>query len=280
MPMLHTTEYNVLAYVLRPRRNRHHAAKPADYHIEEIVNDVVCILFHVCLLLSTGYADAKRAQGEAFKEQQESQDAQANSHLSLHGIIRPLIFRDPFYTIRHRYYETSTTDRSLTMSPAAAGRKLVEMSEGDLEDIYTAALCSNGMADFVEISDIIASLECHLGQKLGPSVVPLETELWVGRKGMVFRYGTTLVVAFEATKEHDMEANAWSHGTDDDAWSLPTARYVDGRHVHAFYLDMWLGMREAALPAISDELEEIEKEGQVPSRLLVTGHSMGGGIST
>jgi hypothetical protein len=154
------------------------------------------------------------------------------------------------------------------------------MSAGDLEDIYTAALCSNGMADFDPMSDIIASLEYRLGQTLGPLVIPLETGLWVGRKGMVFRYGTTIVVAFEATKNHEFEADAWSHGMDDDAWTLPNARHVDGRPVHAFYLDMWLGMRMVALPAISYEIEELEKEGKVPSRFLITGHSMGGGIST
>lgn len=166
------------------------------------------------------------------------------------------------------------------MSLEATDKKLAEMSEGDLDDIYAAALCSNAMADFESMSDIVASLESRLARKLGPLVVPLETGLWVGRKGMVFRYGTTVVVAFEATKDHELEANAWSHGNDDDAWSLPTARYVDGHHVHAFYLDMWLGMRVDALSAISDNFEELEKEGQAPSRLLVTGHSMGGGIST
>jgi hypothetical protein len=154
------------------------------------------------------------------------------------------------------------------------------MSAGDLEEIYTAALCSNGMADFDPMSDIIASLECRLGQTLGPLVIPLETGLWVGRKGMVFRYGTTIVVAFEATKDNESEADSWSHGMDDDAWTLPNTRRVDGRRVHAFYLDMWLGMRVVALPAISYEIEELEKQGKAPSRLLITGHSMGGGIST
>jgi hypothetical protein len=166
------------------------------------------------------------------------------------------------------------------MSPDAADQKLVEMSEGDLEDFNIAAICSNGVASAGGIGDIVASLESRLCQQLGSNVVPLDTGLWVGRKGMVFRFGTTIVVAFQATQNNDLVVNTWSHAKDDNWWSLPYPRLIDGRQVHSFYLDMWLGMRTTALSAISHEVEELEKEGQVPSRLLVTGHSMGGGIST
>lgn len=168
----------------------------------------------------------------------------------------------------------------LTMSPDAADQKLVEMSEGDSEDVNIAAICSNGVASAGGIEDIVASLESRVCQQLGSNVVPLDTGLWVGRKSMVFRFGITIVVAFEATQDNDLVVNAWSHAKDDTWWSLPYARLIDGRQVHSFYLDMWLGMRNAALPAISQEIEELEKEGQAPSRMLVTGHSMGGGIST
>jgi hypothetical protein len=172
--------------------------------------------------------------------------------------------------------------RVLKMSPDKKSLRtpvrLVESTVADSEDIYTAARFSNGLAYFLPMSDTIAALEQELGEKLD-AAVPLDTGLSVGRKGVLFRYQTTLVLAFEATKPDEMMKNAWSHAKD-KKWSLPYARYVDGRQVHSFYLDMWLGMRRATLEAITDSILELEKQGQAPSRIIITGHSMGGGIST
>lgn len=172
--------------------------------------------------------------------------------------------------------------RLLKMSPDKQSLRtaatLVETSVADLEDIYTAARFSNSLAYFLPMPETIASLEQDLGERVD-AAVPLHTGLSVGRKGVLFRYGTVTVLAFEATKPDEMIKNAWSHAKD-SKWSLPYARYVDGRQVHSFYLDMWLGMRPAALEAMSESVLEMERRGQVPSRILVTGHSMGGGIST
>lgn len=167
-----------------------------------------------------------------------------------------------------------SADKQSLKTPA----KLVETSVADLEDIYTAARFSNSLALFLPMPDTIAALEQELGEKLD-ATVPLDTGLSVGRKGVLFRYRTAIVLAFEATKPDEMMKNAWSHARD-KKWSMPYARHVDGRQVHSFYLDMWLGMRKAALSAISDSILDLERQGQMPSRILITGHSMGGGIST
>jgi hypothetical protein len=156
---------------------------------------------------------------------------------------------------------------------------LVEKTEADLRDTFTASRFANALAGIVPLDNTIASLDHQLGARLD-TIVPLETGLWLGRRGCFFRYGTTLVLAFEATKSsNEMLLNACSHAND-KKWCPPYPRYLEDRQVHSLYLDMWLGMRQSALDAITDAIMELEKQGQPPARLIITGHSMGGGIST
>jgi predicted TIM-barrel enzyme len=49
--------------------------------------------------------------------------------------------------------------------------------------------------------------------------------------------------------------------------------------VHSFYLDMWLGMKAKALEGISEVVDDILNRGDVEG-IIITGHSMGGGLST
>ena len=152
------------------------------------------------------------------------------------------------------------------------------MTAQNWNDVYTAALFSDGLAKFLPLDESVPIIEEGLGSKFD-SAVPLDTGLSVGRKGVLFRYDTNIVLAFEATKPDEMYKNAWSHAHD-KKWSIPYARYLDGRQVHSFYLDMWLGMRSATLRALSQSLVDIEGSGKVPRSIILTGHSMGGGIST
>lgn len=155
---------------------------------------------------------------------------------------------------------------------------LVGTSEADLDDICTAARFSNVLSGSLPWDETIASLEHQFGQKLDANV-PLDTGFWMGRKGALFRFGTTVVLAFEATKANEVIRNTWSHAND-KKWCPPHPRYLEGRQVHSLYLDMWYGMRQAAKTAIVNTIIEMEEQRQTPSRLFVTGHSMGGGIST
>jgi hypothetical protein len=173
--------------------------------------------------------------------------------------------------------------RIFKMSAAKHGRqstaKVVSISVHDWNDIYTAAQFSNSLALFLPVRESVALLEGQIGQHMDV-VVPLDTGLpAVGRKAVFFRMATTLVLAFEATKPNEMIMNAWSHGKD-KKWSLPYARFIDGRQVHSFYLDMWLGLRRETLKALTASIQDLERQGQAPSSFIVSGHSMGGGIST
>lgn len=62
---------------------------------------------------------------------------------------------------------------------------LVEKSEADWEDILTSARFANALAGIVPLGNTFASLEHQLGEKL-ETVVPLETGLWLGRRGCFF----------------------------------------------------------------------------------------------
>ncbi|KAJ9115728.1 hypothetical protein QFC24_006911 [Naganishia onofrii] len=163
----------------------------------------------------------------------------------------------------------------------SSGKQLVRLSLRNWNDIHTAAQFSNSLALFLPLHESVPMLEQQMGH-LMDAVVPLDTHIpAVGQKAVFFRHESTkLVLAFEATKPKEMIMNAWSHGKDKKWNSLPYARYLDGRQVHSFYLDMWLGMRRATLKALTDNVLEIERLDKVPSSFIVSGHSMGGGIST
>lgn len=155
---------------------------------------------------------------------------------------------------------------------------LIRMQEADLENVYMAAQFANGLALFRPMEETVRLLEEDLGSPL-EAAIPLDTGLKsVGRKAVLLRQRRNIVLAFEATKPNEMKMNAWSHAHD-GGWTIPYARFLDGRQVHSFYLDMWLGMREAALEGLSRCIDEMADEGMEPERLLITGHSMGGGIS-
>ncbi|KAJ9091284.1 hypothetical protein QFC21_007273 [Naganishia friedmannii] len=164
---------------------------------------------------------------------------------------------------------------------SSSGKQLVLLSVRDWDTLCIAAQFSNSLALFLPLDESVPLLEQQLGYRMDV-VKPLNTGIpAVGQKAVFFRYNTTrLVLAFEATKPKEMIMNAWSHGKDKKWNSVPYARYRDGRQVHSFYLDMWLGMRKATLEALTDNILEVEHSDQVPSSFIVSGHSMGGGIST
>jgi hypothetical protein len=161
----------------------------------------------------------------------------------------------------------------------SAGKQLLQVTQDDWEDIHLAAQFSNGLAEFKPMEETCERLQRETGFKLD-GVVPFDTGLSIGRKAVLFRVGRRMILTFEATKPNEMKMNAWSHAKDPEKkWSLPYARYLDGRQVHSFFLDMWLGMREEIFEEITKMVRQAEEKGDGIERFLITGHSMGGGIS-
>lgn len=157
--------------------------------------------------------------------------------------------------------------------------QLLQVTPDAWTDIHLASQFSNALADFLPMDETCQRLERETGFHLDLAI-PFDTGLSVGRKSVLFRVGSTFLLSFEATKPNEMKMNAWSHAKDPrKRWSLPYARYVDGRQVHSFFLDMWLGMRDEVFREITRTVREAEAVGIVPDRFLITGHSMGGGIS-
>ncbi|KAJ9115982.1 hypothetical protein QFC22_005125 [Naganishia vaughanmartiniae] len=160
-------------------------------------------------------------------------------------------------------------------------RRLVRLSLRDWGILHTAAHFSNCLACFLPLDETVPVIEEVIGGPMD-AAVGLDTGIsFIGQKAVFFRYeATKLVLAFEATKANEMIFNAWSHAKDDKWYALPYARFLDGRQGHSFYLDMWLGMRSATLEALTDNILKLEGQGKAPSSFIVSGHSMGGGIST
>ena len=154
---------------------------------------------------------------------------------------------------------------------------LLDVTSSDWEDIYLASQYSNALADFQPMDLTVQRIQNETGPTLD-AAVPFDTGLSVGRKAVLFRMKSKIMLSFEATKPDEMKMNAWSHAKD-KGWKLPYARYWDGRQVHSFFLDMWLGMRKQVFGSLTKTILEAEEAGEAPDRILITGHSMGGGIS-
>lgn len=70
-------------------------------------------------------------------------------------------------------------------------------------------------------------------------------------------------------------------GRDPEWWKPHYPVYINENQVHSFYLDMWRGMETATYAALGNAVDEIvKKTGKPPNQIIITGHSMGGGIST
>jgi hypothetical protein len=63
-------------------------------------------------------------------------------------------------------------------------------------------------------------------------------------------------------------------------WQLPYAVYEDGNRVHSFFRDMWWAMRQATYDALRCGVEDIAARDAVPEQIVISGFSMGGGVST
>jgi dienelactone hydrolase len=59
-----------------------------------------------------------------------------------------------------------------------------------------------------------------------------------------------------------------------------TSSLHNGHRVHSFFRGMWHSMQAAIFEALSRGAENMMVRDQVPKKIVVTGFSTGGGVST
>jgi len=73
--------------------------------------------------------------------------------------------------------------------------------------------------------------------------------------------------------------NTWVDGKKPGLFSQPYPVHENGNRTHSFYRDMWYGMRIATFEALSRAVSDMAKRGVEPKQIIITGYSMGGGVS-
>jgi hypothetical protein len=107
----------------------------------------------------------------------------------------------------------------------------------------------------------------------------LHTGINASRRAALVCYHENITIAFEGSDSTELLKNLWTDGKGPNLWNLPYPVYTNGNRVHSFYRDMWHGMRATTFDALSKVVDDIAAKGGVPKSLIMTGFSMGGGVS-
>ncbi|PVI05632.1 hypothetical protein DM02DRAFT_685435 [Periconia macrospinosa] len=157
---------------------------------------------------------------------------------------------------------------------------LVRLQEGPSQwkDIKDAADTLWRSTLTPDISAVATALQDHY-QNPNLSVSELNTGLNVSRRAIVVCNGEKITIAFLGSDPNELHMNLWTDAKGPAWWNVPYPVYENGNRVHSFFRDMWLGMRLATYDALSSVVEDIAARGATPKQIIVTGYSMGGGIS-
>ncbi|KAH7079352.1 hypothetical protein BKA63DRAFT_563987 [Paraphoma chrysanthemicola] len=111
------------------------------------------------------------------------------------------------------------------------------------------------------------------------TAIDLYTGINLSRRAVLIHSGDTITLAFEGSDPNELIKNTWASAKGPNWWDLPYPVYVDGNRVHSFFRDMWHGMRDAAFQALGEAVQSILARGGAVKNIVVTGFSMGGGVS-
>jgi hypothetical protein len=126
---------------------------------------------------------------------------------------------------------------------------------------------------------LVNNLRAHYSD---PSLTAIDLHTGVNetRKAVLVSSNEIITIAFEGSTDNELYKNVWTMAKGPNWWDIPYPVYdVNGHRVYSFYRDMWNGMRVVAFEALKKAVEEMAKQGKLPKRLVVTGFSMGGGVS-
>ncbi|EPE34849.1 alpha/beta-Hydrolase [Glarea lozoyensis ATCC 20868] len=111
------------------------------------------------------------------------------------------------------------------------------------------------------------------------NVLAFHTGVNVARKAVLVVHGSKVIIAFSGGSDDEIEKNLWTMSKGGNWYDIPFVVRVDGDEVHSFYLEMWNGMKEELLRQLEMNLRRMVEREVVPTHVIVTGFSMGGGVS-
>lgn len=157
---------------------------------------------------------------------------------------------------------------------------LVRLQDGpsqwkDIEDAVNILWRSTLTPD---ISAVATALQDHY-QNPNLSVSELNTVLNASRRGIVVCNSEKITIAFLGSDPNELHMNLWTDAKGPAWWHFPYPVHENGNRVHSFFRDMWHGMRVETYNALSSAVDDMAARGATPKQIIVTGFSMGGGIS-
>lgn len=129
-----------------------------------------------------------------------------------------------------------------------------------------------------EISDLATALQERY-QNPNLTASELNTGFNASRRGILVCNDEKITIAFPGSDPKELHTNIWILGKGPRWWEIPHPVFENGNMVHSFFRDMWHGMQQATYDALSSAVEDIAARGTTPKQIIVTGYSMGGGIS-
>ncbi|KAH7130694.1 hypothetical protein B0J11DRAFT_430374, partial [Dendryphion nanum] len=111
------------------------------------------------------------------------------------------------------------------------------------------------------------------------SAKELHTGMNDSRRAIVVSNGEKITIAFLGSSPNELHMNLWINAKGPGWWEWPYPVYENGNRIHSFFRDMWHGMRQATFDALSSSLDDMVARGATPKQIIITGFSMGGGIS-
>ncbi|KAH8723125.1 hypothetical protein GQ44DRAFT_657310 [Phaeosphaeriaceae sp. PMI808] len=158
---------------------------------------------------------------------------------------------------------------------------LVKLQDGPSQwtDIKEAAQILSHESYTPDVNVLRAGLQNHFVDPI-LTVVDLHTGFNAGRKAVLVNSHERITVAFTGSGSDGLWRNTWANAKGPNFWDIPYAVYTDGNRVHSFFRDMWHAMRSATFHALSQAVDSIVAREAVPRQIIITGFSMGGGVST
>lgn len=160
---------------------------------------------------------------------------------------------------------------------------LVELRSGknDWYHVKYAAVVLDKASQIPDLNDLQTALRNYF-QNPDLTVIDIHTGMHVNRyrKAILVHNHRTIVIAFQGSGDDEIHLNLWINGKGPDWWELPYPVHINGDRVHSFYLDMWNGMKSAVFSGLANAVAKMREQDIVPEKVIITGFSMGGGVST